>query len=65
MPQMPRQKRTGKRILLALRLSHIPAISNPVHQMQNHSALNELLWKLRLKTQEIETKKKGRKYLSG
>jgi hypothetical protein len=57
MPQMPRQKRPRKPILLALRLSHVPTKQDTVHQMQNHSALNEILWKLRLQTQEIETKR--------
>jgi hypothetical protein len=58
MPQMPRQKRPGKRILLALRLSPIPTISNPVQQVQSYSAFDEILWKLRLQTREIKTKEK-------
>jgi hypothetical protein len=58
MPQVPRQKPLRKQILLALRLSSIPAIHNSMQQVQSHRTFDEILWKLRLSTREIKTKRK-------
>jgi hypothetical protein len=57
MPQMSRQKPLRKQILLAMRFGSVPLVDNSVQQVQSHRAFNEILWKLRLSTWEIGTKR--------